>query len=203
MSYDYSNAPPPRDDLAPIPVGTVATVSLHIDPGNAGEGNLLTRSRDGGCEMLAVAFTVVDGPHKGRKFWERMILAGTTDGHAQAADISRGKLKAILDSTLGLKPDDMSDAAHTARTVDLKAFEGATFAAKIGIEKGGLKDNGSGERWPDKNVLATIITPGMKEWAPIGQPPPFQGSPSTAGNSGDTSSGGTASLPIERPDWAS
>jgi len=198
MPYDYSNAPAPRGDFEPIPAGTIATVSLHIRAGNAGEDGLLTRSQDGGCEMLTVELTVVDGTHKGRKIWERWILVGTTPGHAQAVDISRGTLKAILDATRALKPDDMSDAARAARTVELKDFEGATFLAKIGIEKGGPIKDKPGEFWPDKNTLAMVITNDKKEWHPVDQPPPFEGSTSTSGNSG----GAASSLPVERPSWA-
>jgi hypothetical protein len=195
MPFDYSNA---SATFEPIPAGTIATVSLHIEAGNAGEDGLLTRSKDGGCEMLAIVLTVIDGTFKGRKLWEYLILQGTTPGHAQAADISRGVLKAILDATRGLKPDDMSDAARAARTVELKDFEGATFLAKIGIEKGGPKNDGSGENWSDKNTLAMVIANDKKEWRPIDQPPPFEGSTSTSSNSG----GAASSLPVERPSWA-
>ena len=83
MQYDYTEAPPPRD-LELIPHGTIATVVMQIRAGDVGEDGLLKRSKDGGCEMLDLEFTVVDGPHKGRKFWELWILTGTTDGHAGA-----------------------------------------------------------------------------------------------------------------------
>jgi hypothetical protein len=192
--YDYSNA----RAFEPIPEGTIATISLHINAGNAGDDGLLTRSQDGGCEMLVAEFTVCDGPYKGRKIWERMILVGSTPGHAQAIDISRRTLKAILDATRGLKPDDMSDAARAARTVELSDFEGATFLAKIGIEKGGPVKDKPGELWPDKNALVMVITNDKTEWRPIDQPPPFEGSISTASNSG----GAPSSLPVERPSWA-
>src|SRR5262245_10031383 len=151
MPYDYSDAPPPQ--FEPIPHGTIATVVLHIRAGGAGEDGMLKRSKDGGCEMLDCEFRVADGPYKGRKFWERWILEGTTPGHAKSADINRGTLKAILDSALGLKPDDASPQARAARTVSLKQFEGVTFVAKIGVEKGKAKTDGSGENWPDKNIL--------------------------------------------------
>jgi len=105
-------------------------------------------------------------------------------------------LKAILDATRGLKPDDMSDAARAARTVELKDFENATFLAKIGVEKGGPKNDGSGENWPDKNTLAMVITNDKKEWRPIDQPPPFEVSTSSS------NSDGASSLPVERPSWA-
>src|SRR5262249_25376396 len=132
--FDYSTAPPPRDQEL-IPHGTVATCVLHLRPGGAGEGGLLKRSKDGGCEMLDGEFTLVDGLCKGRKFWEYFVVNGTTLGQAQAVEISQGRLKAILDSALGLKPDDMSPQARAARTVDYKDFEGKTFIAKIGVEK--------------------------------------------------------------------
>ena len=148
--------------------------------------------------MLVAEFTVCDGPYKGRKIWERMILVGSTPGHAQAIDISRGTLKAILDATRGLKPDDMSDAARAARTVELRDFEGATFLAKLGIEKGGPVKDKPGEFWPDKNTLVMVITNDKTEWHPIDQPPPFEGNTSTSSNSGGVAS----SLPVERPSWA-
>lgn len=199
MPYDYSDAKS-RGDFEVIPAGTVATVALHIEPGNAGDDGLLTRSKDGACEMLVAEFTIVDGEFKGRKVWERMILAGTTPGHAQAADISRSTLKAVLDATRGLKPDDMSDAARAARTVELKDFEGATFLAKLGVEKGGPNKEKPGEFWPDKNTIVQVITNDKKEWRPVDQPPPFEGgAPSTSSNSG----GASPTLPVERPSWAS
>jgi len=191
MHYDYTDAPP-RFEL--IPQGTIATVSTHIRPGNAGEGGLLKRSKDGGCEMLDLEFTIVDGPFKGRKFWQNMVLAGTTDGHAKAADISRCTLKAILDSALGLKPDDVSPQARTARTVDIKQFEGMIFVARIGIEKGAAKNDGSSTFWDDKNNLDGVITPDKREWHPVEQLPPFDAaSPASA----------PAAAPVARPGWAS
>jgi hypothetical protein len=102
-------------------------------------------------------------------------LEGTTEGHAQAIDISRRLLKGIIDSTRGLKPSDVSPEARAARTVSLREFEGMTFMGKIGIEKGKPKNDGSGEFWPDKNVLLGAVTPDKDEWRPSEQPPPFNG----------------------------
>jgi hypothetical protein len=42
MAYDYTEAPPQRE-IELIPHGTVATVSLKIRAGGAGEGGLLQR----------------------------------------------------------------------------------------------------------------------------------------------------------------
>ena len=118
MTYDYTDAPEQRGNEL-IPADTVATVQLTIRLGGAGEGGLLKRSQDGGCEMLDCELVVVDGPHMKRKLWERMIISGTTDGHAKAAEISRGKLRAFLESARGIKPNDTSKEARNARTAEL------------------------------------------------------------------------------------
>ena len=196
MAYDYSDARPPQFEV--IPHGTTATLVLHIRAGDVGEDGLLTRSKDGGCEMLVSELTIVDGPYKGRKLFERWILAGTTDGHAKSADINRSTLKAILDSALGLKPDDLSPQARAARTVDLKQFEGMSFIGRIGIEKGRPRNDGSGENWPDKNILVGVITPDKRDWHPVEQPPPFNG-----GGGGAQAAPAETASPIARPGWAS
>jgi hypothetical protein len=194
--YDYTNAPPPQFDL--IPHGTIATVVLHIRAGGVGEDDMLKRSKDGGCEMLDCEFVIADGPYKGRKFWEYWVLEGSTEGHAKSKGINRGTLKAILDSALGLKPDDVSPQARAARTVSLKQFEGMTFIAKIGIEKGGARKDEPGN-WPDKNILAGVITPDRKEWHPVEQPPPSNG----GGSASSATPPPSSAPPIARPGWAS
>src|SRR5262245_21925369 len=147
--------------------------------------------------MLDAELTVADGQFKGRKFWEYWIVDGTTARHAQAIEISRGVLKTILDSALGLEPNDVSPQARSARTVSYKDFEGKTFIGRIGIEKGRLKNDGTGESWPDKNILAGVSTPDKKDWHPSEQPPPFNG-----GGAAASAPSSTPALPIERPSWA-
>ena len=170
MAFDYTEAPEQRGD-GPIPDGTVATVQLTIRPGGAGEGGLLKRSKDGGCEMIDAEFVVVDGPHAKRKLWENLIIRGTTDGHTKAAEISRGKQRAILESARGIKPNDTSKEAREARTAELGDFDGLRFIAKIGIEKGRPKNDGSGESYPDRNTIAAVITPDRKDWHTVEQVP--------------------------------
>jgi hypothetical protein len=194
--YDYTDAPPPRDPEL-IPHGTIATLVLHVRPGGVGEDGMLKRTRAGDAEMLDCELVVADGPHAKRRFWERWILNGTTAGQAQAAEIARSVLRAILDSALGLKPGDVSPQARAARTVSLGQFEGMTFMGKIGVEKGRPKNDGTGENWPDKNILAAVITPDKKEWHPSEQPPPFDG-----GGVASSSTPPQSAPPIQRPGWA-
>jgi len=196
MLYDYTDAPAPSFDL--IPDGTVATVSTHIRPGGVGEDGMLKRSKAGDAEMLELEFTLLDGTYKGRKFWNNLLLVGTTDGQKKMAASNIGVLKAIIDSALGLMPNDVSAEARAARTVSIKQFEGMNFIAKIGVEKGGPKNDGSGN-YPDKNVLASVITKDKTGWHAVEQSPPFNGG---GGASSSTPSTPTAP-PVERPGWAS
>jgi hypothetical protein len=197
MPFNYSDAPPPRD-FELIPQDTIATHVLHIRPGGVGEDGMLKRSARGDCEMLDCELIIADGLYKGRKYWEYWVMEGTTDGHAKSIDWNRGTLKAILDSALGLDPNDKSDKAQAARTVSYKDFEGMTFIGKIGIEKGKPKNDGSGENWPDKNVLAGVITPDKKDWHPVEQPPPFNG----GGAGAQAAAPASTAAPIQRPGWA-
>ena len=146
------------------------------------------------CEMLDMEFVVVDGPHMKRKLWERAIINGTTDGHAKAAEISRGKLRAILESARGIKPNDTSAEARKARTAELGDFDGMRCIVKIGVEKGRPKNDGSGESYPDRNTIAAVITPDRKDWHTVEQVPRPAGP--VAGDS-------AAVVPIAKPVWAS
>jgi hypothetical protein len=184
MPRDYTDVPSQL-----IPEGTIATVSMHILAGGIGEDGMLKRSKDGDCEMLHAEFTVVDGAYKDRKFWQHMILEGATDGQKQAAIRNLNMLKAIIDSALNLKPKDESNEARKARTVGYKWFDGRSFIAKIGEEEG------SGG-YPDKNVLAGVITPDRKEYHPVEQPPPFDG------GGGSAAASTPSAPPVERPGWA-
>jgi hypothetical protein len=193
MAYDYTDAPEQRGNEL-IPADTIATVQLTIRPGGAGEGGLLKRSKDGGCEMIDAEFVVVDGPHAKRKLWENLVISGTTDGHAKAAEIARGRLRAMLESARGIKPGDTSVDARKARTAELGDFDGLRFIARIGIEKGRQKNDGTGDSYPDRNIIAAVITPDRKDWHTVEQAPRPAGS--AAANA-------AVVVPISKPAWAS
>jgi|SRR5262245_24984966 len=192
MPYDYTDAP----KSTAIPRDTVATLAMRIKAGGIGEEGMLTRSKDGGCEMLNAEFTLLDGPHAKRKFFQNFVLAGTTDGHAQAADISRRTLRAIIESARGIKPDDISPEARAQRTVSLKDFNGMNFIGKLGVEAG----DGN---YVDKNFIASVITPDKKDWHPVEQLPPFNGGGDSSSSAAPPSGSTPPAAPVQRPSWAS
>ena len=185
MDYNSAGA---QKSFDVIPDGTIVVVQMNIRSGNAGEGGLLKRSKSGEAEGLDTEFIVVEGEYAKRKIFSFMVLSGTTDGHEQAADITRRRLRAIIESVKGIKPADVSEAAKAARNAEYADFDGIRFYAQIGVEPA------KGE-FRAKNVLARIITPDdTKNWHPVEQ----VAKPAPA----STPAGETPSNVIVKPVWA-
>ena len=142
----------------------------------------MTRTKDGLAEYLNCEFEVTEGPYTNQKFQGRFVLQGT-DRHTKTIERSIITLKSVLDAVFDLDPSDKSPEARRKRTVPLEKFSGLCFVAKIGVEKGKPRDNGSGDCWPDKNFLITAITRDSKDWK---APPPQQ-----------------LEGPVTKPRWAS
>jgi hypothetical protein len=164
MPIDFNNAEAQREGGL-IPEGTVAVVHMTVRPGNAGDGGWLKRSKNSESMALDVEFTVVEGPFAKRKFWGLFTLEGVTEGHQKAADISASRLRAILESAKGIRPDDESETAKAGRRMNTWGdFDGLRFVAKIGIEK--AKE---GTNFKDKNCLDAAVTPDRKAWVKVEQ----------------------------------
>ena len=188
-TLDFNDAETQRN-FDVIPDGTIATVRMSVRPGSVGTGGWLRRSKDGNSGALDCEFVVRDGPFAKRKFWMLFTVDGTTQGHAEAAKISESKLRAILESARGIRPDDKSDTAKQARCIQSYGdLNGLNFNARIGVEP---PQNG----YKAKNRLDHVVTPDEKAWKPVTQGP--EAAPSAA-------PANPASTPakINRPDWAS
>jgi hypothetical protein len=162
-AFDFNTAPEQREfDI--IPKGEIVVVQLRIRPGDAGEDSLLDRSQKGDCKGLDCELTVIEGKYAKRKLFPWLLLSGTTSGQVDMAHSNLGTLKAIIESALGIKPRDMSEAAkkERARFADLSNFDGIRFMVKLGVEpaKGDYKA---------KNIMELVITPDMKQWRAIEQ----------------------------------
>jgi hypothetical protein len=132
---------------------------------------------------------VIDGPYDKRKFRSLLTVRGTTEGHVKAQEISWQRLRAILESARGIKPDDHSEAARKAREVGgWEEFNDMKFVGKIGIEppKNGFRA---------KNILLEVITPNRKEWHEPDNAPAPQTAPATQKPAAVTTA-------IARPPWA-
>ncbi len=190
MPLDFNSADEQRSFNEIIPDGTVAVVHLTIRPGNAGEGGWLKRSSSGESQALDCEFTVVGGQYDRRKFWTLMTLEGTTDGHTKAGEISASRLRGILESARGIRPDDESDNAKAARRINSYGdLDGMRFMARIAVEKGG-------DKYKDKNILDIAITPDRKEWRRVEQ------IPKVANTAMGQQQAPQGQQQIQRPSWA-
>lgn len=145
-----------------IPDRTIVPVQLTVRPGNVGEGGWLTRSKDGASEGLDCEFIVTEGEYVKGKFWSRLTIAGTTPNHAEAGEITKRTLRAILEAARGIKPADQSEAAKKARVAEYGDFDGLRFLVRVGVSPAA---NG----YPAKNVIREVITPDKREWHSIEQ----------------------------------
>src|SRR5512144_1611680 len=106
-----------------IPDGSFAKVTMTLRPGGSDVLSL-------DCE-----FTVVEGPFAKRKFWHTFTVTGgkvDDKGASIGWNISKRIFRAMIDSALGLDPEDMSEAAKAKRQLrGLADMNGITFVAKI------------------------------------------------------------------------
>jgi hypothetical protein len=159
--FDFNSAEPQRGFSGElIPENTIVLVVATIRPGQEGPGGYLKANNDRSCLMADFEFTIDGGEFDRRKVWGLMVTAGETEGQQKAAAITRSRLRAMLESAHGILPSDNSAPAVARRQVaGWEAFDGLKFCARIGVEKGGLKDKTAGpnsERWPDKNVVYPV-----------------------------------------------
>jgi len=169
--YDLNDAQEQRPDGL-IPEGTYAAIKLALRAGgeniagcSEGDLGLFKASLRSDAKYLDCEFTVMSGPHTGRKILKPLTVVGGKvgeDGVAKAWPITQAVLRAIVDSALGLDPKDMSETAKAKRNVrGFRNLDGLEFFAKIGIER---DDNGT---YPDKNKIAHVVVPGEPQYAAL------------------------------------
>lgn len=190
--YDLNTAGAQRS-FEVIPPETICVLQMNIRPGGVGDGGWLKRAANGASEHLDCEFVVVGGDHDRRKIFQPYTLHGTGPNHAEAGEITRRFLRAVLESVRSIQPSDTSEAAQKARNIaNWGELDGARFMARLGVQppKGG---------YPAKNTIQEVITPDRKDWKPIEQPVKG-GSSETA--TAPTSLAAAPASAISRPQWA-
>src|SRR5687767_9531213 len=169
--YDFNDAQPQMPPLGElIPDGTFAKIKMTIRPGGvngstAMDAGLLKASNSSDAKLLDCEFTVIDGHFAKRKFWQTFTVAGgklNDKGQSKGWNISKSTFRAMVDSALGLNPQDTSPAAKQKRVIQaLKQLDGIVFAARIMIEPA------SSPQYKDQNKLANVVLPGEPQYAAI------------------------------------
>lgn len=193
-NFDFNEAGEQRS-FDVIPANTVCTLQMTIRPGGVGDGGWLKRSADGGSEGLDCEFVVTDGQYAKRKLWQLFTLKGTTQGHAEAGEISRNTFRAILESARGIRPDDKSEAAQAARKVSCwQDFDSLRFIARLGVRP-------PRDSYPARNTIFEIVTPERQIWKKPEQiERDLLGRPASPGATAPSST--PPANAISRPQWA-
>ena len=171
MTFDMNDvAPQQAGDL--IPDGTFAKVTMSIRKGGVDgmsevDRGLLKSSNQPGSDvrMVDAEFTVAEGPFARRKFWQNFTVQGgklDEQGQSVGWKISKSQFRAMIDSALGLNPEDMSDAAKAKRVLrGLADLDGITFVAKIQVEPN------RNPAYKDANKLDHVVLPTAPEWQKV------------------------------------
>jgi hypothetical protein len=172
-----------------IPENKLLAVQITINPGGAGDDGWLTLAGDGKSEHLNITCTVIEGEYKKRKVFARLTVRGTTSGHAEAADITRRTIRAMLESARGIKPTDTSDAAKEARAISgYRDLDGLCCWIRVGV----VPPSG---QFKAKNEIKEVIAADHREWKKLDQIPP-------AAASAPQAPAPSPAVSIARPQWA-
>src|SRR5690606_18411894 len=169
--FDMNDVEPQQSgDL--IPDGTFAKVTMTIRKGGTDgmsevDCGLLKPSNQPGSDvlMLDAEFTVAEGPLARRKFWQMFTVEGgklDEQGQSIGWKISKSTFRAMIDSALGLNPEDMSEAARSKRVLrGLADLDGITFVARLRIEPS------RNPAYKDANKLDHVVLPTAPEWQKV------------------------------------
>uniref|UniRef100_UPI0026119AAC hypothetical protein n=1 Tax=uncultured Paracoccus sp. TaxID=189685 RepID=UPI0026119AAC len=135
-----------------------------VDGATPMDAKLLKASQSSDAKMLDCEFTILEGPHARRKFWQSFTVAGgkvDEKGQSIGWKISKSTFRAMVDSALGLDPRDESPDAKAKRVLPgLKHLDGIVFAARIMVEPA------SNPQYRDQNRIANVVLPDEPQHAP-------------------------------------
>ena len=131
-----------------IPANTSAKARLVIKAGNDSQDPLITHGKNGSTSYLNCEFIILEGVYAKRKVFDKIGLAGSDVW----VNMSKARIRAILESAKGINPKDMSEIAMAARKINsFEELNGLDCVIKIGIERD--------KQGQYKNRVAAIITP--------------------------------------------
>jgi len=155
-----------------IPDKTMSAMKIHlIDPSDGdkperivpGVPYLNLSKRDGLTQYLVLNLELLNGEHKGRRFYHNFTTS-TPNLENPAKNITMKALRSIIESALGIDPNDDSPEAMAKRDMsahkDWGFLHGIQFVGAVKVEKGNKKNNGSNppEFWDDSNKLSYALT---------------------------------------------
>ena len=174
MSFLNMNEAEQQKEIGPIPSGTIVPMRVTLQkpkPEYSYTGPVppelesirpyLTGKLETQIVFLNLELTVLAGQFEKRKVFTRMMLwsANPTEGQNKAIDITKSKLRALVESARGVKPDDNSPDANQKRILNsLNDINGMGVVVKVGTEKAYRDENKT------VNNVSVFVTPDKPEW---------------------------------------
>jgi hypothetical protein len=164
------------DDQRSVPPEGIYAFEVKVVAGNAGPGGMLkAMKKDMRQLMVALECSIVGGKYARRKAWLYPLVAYDDTPDDDMPDVAIGdaledilynikrgqtRVRAIIDSALGLMPKDHSEEAELKRETVLESWDklnGLVFHAET---KNQLEQNGYGP----KMTINFIITPDRSDY---------------------------------------
>ena len=219
MPIGFNDAEPQRT-FEPIPDGQFCRILLQIKAGGYSypgcekmdEGLFRTPKNADAAVTLECELTVLEGLYQHRKFTEYWTVAGGSlddKGKSKGWNITKTRIRAIIESNQNIRPDDVSPQATATRQINgFIELQNISFFAKIGIDPGNdYTDEATGATKTgfDKNKIDRVVTPDMVEYADLAAGKPVEPKPSSRKNkpagattpSAARSWGAPAQLPLD------
>lgn len=200
MSWNNFNDAEEQQSFDVIPHRTPVKVHMKIRPGGHDDasqgwtGGWATRSDKTGAVYLSAEFTVMGGRYNKRKVFSNIGLYSAKGPNW--GNMGRSFIRAALESANGVKPDDASDRAMKARTINgLGDLNGLEFCAMVEVEKPSPEQVAAGYD-DDRNVIQQVVGIGHKEYASL-----VGGGGDAPVSSGPVASAATNTAAGNKPAW--
>jgi hypothetical protein len=169
MALDLSGAGP-QADRSPVPSG-VYRLRARLKAGTAGPDFQLKPVKDKPAKlMLVMECSIIDNEkYDGKRLWDYITVELDRSQYLQpppdlpdleaAVRQGQAKLKAIIQSACGLRPDDNSEASQAIirRFSSYSSFDGVEFCAQVDLIP-------AKEQFKAKNAVDFIVLPGDPEY---------------------------------------
>lgn len=148
------NDAPLQKDYELIPGGTIARARLTLQKDD--RGYLIHESKKSdGVRYLRGMFELSEDPYVGRRVYTNIGIAGSEE----FVNMGKSHVRAMLEATKGIKPDDMSEEAKRARRIDsYQELDGLMMLIRVSV-----RTDPTGQYAP-KNDVSKIITPDCREY---------------------------------------
>ena len=169
INLDFNNvADPVVINKEPIPHNTVARAicKIKLNPNPIpSDDPAVFKTPNTGSIYTEFEWTIIDGQYAGRKFWDQMFWTEKTEKRTM------GMILRIIEDNYALNSKDDSPEVQACRQLkSLSDIDGFEACVIIALNKGQINKQ-TGENYPDKNALLTVLNNAGKDYIQRKSPP--------------------------------